>query len=87
VLFLRSHDPQHPSPGAQTHARGSKARAAYLGTGHHPRPDQRAVQKLLKKFGSTELVRAASEGQLAMVFGRAAAKKVRAHYVAEAPQV
>ena len=45
------------------------------------------MQKLLKKFGSTELVRAASEGQLAMVFGRAAAKKVRAHYVAEAPQV
>ena len=45
------------------------------------------MQKLLKKFGSTELVRAASEGQLAMEFGRAAAKKVRAHYVAEAPQV
>jgi len=63
------------------------ARQGQLGTGHHPRPDQRAVQKLLKEFGSTELVRAASEGQLAMVFGRAAAKKVRAHYVAEAPQV
>jgi len=40
----------------------------------------RTVQKLLKEFGSSELVRAASEEQLASVVGRAAAKKVRGHY-------
>jgi len=45
-----------------------------------PGVGQRTVQKLLKEFGSSELVRAASEDQLAMVVGRAAAKKVRAHY-------
>ena len=39
------------------------------------------VQKLLKQFGSSELVRAASEDELAAVVGRAAARKVRAHYV------
>jgi excinuclease ABC subunit C len=42
----------------------------------------RTVQKLLKEFGSSELVRAASEDQLAAVVGRAAARRVRAHYVA-----
>ncbi|HXS97917.1 MAG TPA: excinuclease ABC subunit UvrC [Candidatus Limnocylindrales bacterium] len=41
------------------------------------------VQKLLKNFGSSELVRNASEDQLAAIVGRAAARKVRAHY---APQ-
>jgi excinuclease ABC subunit C len=40
------------------------------------------VQKLLKEFGSSELVRAASEDQLAAVIGRAAARRVRLHYVA-----
>ena len=40
----------------------------------------KTVQKLLKEFGSSELVRAASEDQLAAVVGRAAARKVRAHY-------
>jgi len=38
------------------------------------------VQKLLKTFGSSELVRAASEDELAAVVGRAAARKVKAHY-------
>ncbi|MSV29342.1 MAG: excinuclease ABC subunit UvrC [Bryobacterales bacterium] len=38
------------------------------------------VQKLLKAFGSSELVRAASEDQLAAVAGRAAARKVKSHY-------
>jgi excinuclease ABC subunit C len=38
------------------------------------------VKKLLKQFGSSELVRAASEEQLAAVVGRAAARKVRTHY-------
>ena len=41
---------------------------------------ERTVQKLLKEFGSSELVRAASEEQLATVVGRAAARKVRSHY-------
>src|SRR5215468_3833016 len=41
---------------------------------------KRTVQKLLKEFGSSELVRAATEDQLAAVVGRAAARKVRAHY-------
>jgi excinuclease ABC subunit C len=39
------------------------------------------VQKLLKHFGSSELVRAANEDELAGVVGRAAARKVKAHYV------
>jgi excinuclease ABC subunit C len=39
------------------------------------------VRKLLKEFGSSELVRAASEERLAGVVGRAAARKVKAHYV------
>jgi excinuclease ABC subunit C len=41
---------------------------------------KKTVQKLLKEFGSSELVRSASEDQLAGVVGRAAARKVRAHY-------
>ncbi|MGO9012928.1 MAG: excinuclease ABC subunit UvrC [Bryobacteraceae bacterium] len=41
---------------------------------------QKTVQKLLKQFGSSELVRAASEEDLAKAVGRAAARKVRAHY-------
>jgi excinuclease ABC subunit C len=40
------------------------------------------VKKLLKEFGSSELVRAASEEQLTAAVGRAAARKVRAHYQA-----
>jgi excinuclease ABC subunit C len=52
-----------------------------------PGVGRRTVQKLLKEFGSSELVRAASEDQLAAVAGRAAAKKVRAHYVEETPQL
>jgi excinuclease ABC subunit C len=42
----------------------------------------RTVQKLLKEFGSSELVRAATEDQLAAVVGRAAARKVKEHYAA-----
>jgi excinuclease ABC subunit C len=42
---------------------------------------EKTVQKLLKTFGSSELVRVASEDELAAVVGRAAARKVRAHYV------
>jgi excinuclease ABC subunit C len=38
------------------------------------------VRKLLKEFGSSELVRQAPEEELAKRVGRAAARKVRAHY-------
>jgi excinuclease ABC subunit C len=44
---------------------------------------KKTVQKLLKEFGSSELVRAASEDQLAAVVGRAAARRVRSHFAAE----
>jgi excinuclease ABC subunit C len=52
----------------------------------------KTVQKLLKQLGSSELVRAASEDQLAVVVGRAAARRVRAFYAqkdvpAETPDV
>src|SRR5581483_5341665 len=42
----------------------------------------RTVQKLLKQFGSSELVKAASEEELAGVVGPAAARKVKEHYAA-----
>jgi excinuclease ABC subunit C len=45
-----------------------------------PGVGQKTVQKLLKGLGSSELVRAASEDELAAVVGRAAARKVKAHY-------
>ena len=45
-----------------------------------PGVGEKTVRKLLKEFGSSELVRAASEDQLAAVAGRAAARKVRAFY-------
>jgi ERCC4-type nuclease len=38
------------------------------------------VTKLLKQFGSLELVRAASEEELAASVGRAAARRIQAHY-------
>jgi excinuclease ABC subunit C len=41
---------------------------------------KKSVTKLLKELGSSELVRAATEDQLAAVVGRAAARKIRAHY-------
>src|SRR5579872_4767506 len=48
----------------------------------------KTVQKLLRELGSPELVRAASEDQLARVVGRAAARRVRAFYAAiEKPEV
>jgi len=43
------------------------------------------VQKLLREFGSSELVRAASEEQLSAVVGRAAARKVKQHYAGHEP--
>src|SRR5580765_8215946 len=39
------------------------------------------TRKLLKQLGSSELVRAATEDDLAAVVGRAAARKVKAYYV------
>jgi excinuclease ABC subunit C len=41
---------------------------------------ERTVQKLLKHFGSSEMVRAASEGELAKLVGKSAARKVRDFY-------
>jgi excinuclease ABC subunit C len=41
---------------------------------------EKTVQKLLKQFGSSELVRAASEEDLAKSVGPAVARKVKAHY-------
>jgi excinuclease ABC subunit C len=41
---------------------------------------EKTVQKLLKHFGSSELVRAADEEQLAKVAGRAAARRVKRYY-------
>jgi excinuclease ABC subunit C len=48
----------------------------------------KTVRKLLKEFGSSELVRRATEDQLAGVVGRAAARRVRAFYgeTQETPQ-
>jgi excinuclease ABC subunit C len=43
----------------------------------------KTVQKLLKEFGSSELVRSASEDKLAAVVGRAAARRVRLHYAGQ----
>jgi excinuclease ABC subunit C len=48
-----------------------------------PGVGQKTVLRLLKEFGSSELVRSKSEDQLAAVVGRAAARKIRAHYMAE----
>jgi excinuclease ABC subunit C len=45
-----------------------------------PGVGEKTVRKLLKEFGSSEMVRAASEDQLAAVAGRAAARKVRGYY-------
>jgi excinuclease ABC subunit C len=45
-----------------------------------PGVGERTVRKLLKEFGSSELVRAATEERLAEVVGRAAARRVRTHY-------
>ena len=41
---------------------------------------QKTVVRLLKEFGSSELVRRATEDQLAAVVGRVAARRVKAHY-------
>ena len=45
----------------------------------------KTVQKLLKQLGSSELVKAASEDQLAAIVGRAAARRVKAHYTISTP--
>ncbi len=47
----------------------------------------RTVQKLLKEFGSSELVRAASEDALAAVVGRAAARRVKEHFATPAVEL
>ena len=45
-----------------------------------PGVGDKTVQKLLRHFGSSELVRSASEDQLARVVGRAAARRVKEFY-------
>ena len=45
-----------------------------------PGVGEMTVRKLLKEFGSSELVRAAGEDQLAAVVGRAAARRVTRYY-------
>jgi excinuclease ABC subunit C len=47
-----------------------------------PGVGEKTVQKLLKQFGSSELVRGATEDELAKAVGRPVARKVRAHYEA-----
>jgi len=47
----------------------------------------KTVAKLLRQFGSLELVRAASEEELAASVGRAAARRIQAHYAALSPQL
>jgi excinuclease ABC subunit C len=47
----------------------------------------KTVAKLLKQFGSLELVRAAGEEELAASVGRAAARRIQAHYAALSPQL
>ncbi len=44
------------------------------------------VRKLLKEFGSSTMVRQSSEAELAKKIGKAAARKVRAHYQQASPQ-
>jgi excinuclease ABC subunit C len=46
---------------------------------------KKTVQHLLKEFGSSELVREASEDKLAAVIGRAAARRVKAYYEQQIP--
>jgi excinuclease ABC subunit C len=41
---------------------------------------EKTVQRLLKHFGSSELVRAAGHEQLAAVVGQAAARRIRRYY-------
>ena len=47
-----------------------------------PGVGEKTVQKLLRQFGSSELVRNTSEDELARVVGRAAARRVREFYTA-----
>ncbi len=46
---------------------------------------KKTVQRLLKEFGSSELVRETPEDKLAAVVGRAVARKVKAHYTETMP--
>ena len=52
-----------------------------------PGVGEKTVQKLLKHFGSSELVRSASEEELARVVGRAAARRVKEFYAPHAETV
>jgi excinuclease ABC subunit C len=49
-----------------------------------PGVGKKTVEKLLRTLGSSESVRLAQEDELAAVVGRAAARKVKAHYAGQA---
>jgi excinuclease ABC subunit C len=49
-----------------------------------PGVGERTVQKLLRTLGSSEMVRTASEEELAKVVGRAAARRIREYYASPA---
>jgi excinuclease ABC subunit C len=46
-----------------------------------PGVGKKTVQKLLKEFGSSERVRAATQSELAIVVGQVAARRVKTHYI------
>ena len=62
------------------HRTRRNAQRADFGAGPIEGVGERTVQKLLKHFGSSELVRAAGEEQLTAVVGRAAARRVKRYY-------
>ena len=45
---------------------------------------EKTLTKLLRHFGSSERVRQAGDEELVKVVGRAAARRIRAHFAAEA---
>jgi len=77
-----------------SHTRGTKNKPSALTTGSSRRSanrfnkldrlqqqhGNRTVQKLLRHFGSSERVRAASEEELAKMAGPAAARRIREYY-------
>ena len=49
-----------------------------------PRVGEKTLTKLLRHFGSSERVRQAGEEELVKVVGRAATRRIRAHFAAQA---
>ena len=82
-------DPVHPRRGAPLRRHlpphAPQRAAADLGTGGHRGRGPRTVQKLLKHFGSPELVKAATDEELAETAGPAAARRIRQFYTPPEP--